>query len=84
MAEWGNLGKLLIGIGSAIALLGTLVLLADRLPGVANLFGWLGKLPGDISMKRENFSFYFPLGTSIFLSVILSLVFYLLSWIFRR
>jgi len=84
MPEWGNLGKLLIGIGSAIALLGTLVLLADRLPGVANLFGWLGKLPGDISMKRENFSFYFPLGTSIFLSVILSLVFYLLSWIFRR
>lgn len=84
MAEWGNLGKLLLGIGSAIALLGTLLLLADRLPGVANLFGWLGKLPGDISMKRENFSFYFPLGTSIFLSVILSLVFYLLSWIFRR
>ncbi|HEX8749684.1 MAG TPA: DUF2905 domain-containing protein [Nitrospira sp.] len=84
MPEWGNLGKLLIGIGSAIALLGTLLLLADRLPGVANLFGWLGKLPGDISMKRENFSFYFPLGTSIFLSVILSLVFYLLSWIFRR
>jgi Protein of unknown function (DUF2905) len=84
MPEWGNFGKLFIGIGSAIALLGALLLLADRLPGIANLLGWLGKLPGDIYIKRENFSFYFPLGTSIFLSVILSLVFYLLSWIVRR
>ena len=84
MPEWGGLGKLLIGIGSVVALVGTLFMLADRLPGLANLLGWLGKLPGDISIKRENFSFYLPLGTSIFLSIILSLVFYLLSWIFRR
>jgi len=84
MPEWGSLGKLLIGIGSVVALVGTLFMLADRLPGLANLLGWLGKLPGDISIKRENFSFYLPLGTSIFLSIILSLVFYLLSWIFRR
>jgi len=84
MPEWGSLGKLLIGIGSVVALMGTLFMLADRLPGLANLLGWLGKLPGDISIKRENFSFYLPLGTSIFLSIILSLVFYLLSWIFRR
>ena len=84
MPEWGSLGKLLIGIGSVVALVGTLFMLADRLPGLANLLGWLGKLPGDISIKRENFSFYLPLGTSIFLSIILSLVFYLLSWMFRR
>ncbi|HKE62482.1 MAG TPA: DUF2905 domain-containing protein [Nitrospira sp.] len=84
MPEWGSLGKLLIGIGSVVALVGTLFMLADRLPGLANLLGWFGKLPGDISIKRENFSFYLPLGTSIFLSIILSLVFYLLSWIFRR
>ena len=84
MPEWGSLGKLLIGIGCVVALVGTLFMLADRLPGLANLLGWLGKLPGDISIKRENFSFYLPLGTSIFLSIILSLVFYLLSWIFRR
>ena len=84
MPEWGSLGKLLIGIGSVVALVGTLFMMADRLPGLANLLGWLGKLPGDISIKRENFSFYLPLGTSIFLSIILSLVFYLLSWIFRR
>jgi len=84
MPEWGSLGKLLIGIGCVVALVGTLFMLADRFPGLANLLGWLGKLPGDISIKRENFSFYLPLGTSIFLSIILSLVFYLLSWIFRR
>ena len=41
---------------------------------------WLGRLPGDIAIKRENFSFYFPLGTCILISVVLSLIF----WLFRR
>ena len=84
MTEWGGFGKLLIGLGVAVALVGGLLLLADRIPGVSHLFGWLGKLPGDIFIKRDNFSFFFPLATSIVLSVVLSLVFYLLSWIFRR
>jgi len=84
MTEWGSLGKLFIGIGTVIAVLGVLLLLADRMPGLGNVFGWFGKLPGDISIKRENFSFYFPLGTSVILSIALSLLFYLLSWIFRR
>jgi len=84
MTEWGGFGKLLIGLGVAAALVGGLLLLADRIPGVSHLFGWMGKLPGDIFIKRHNFSFFFPLATSIVLSVVLSLVFYLLSWIFRR
>ncbi|HSC56688.1 MAG TPA: DUF2905 domain-containing protein [Nitrospira sp.] len=84
MTEWGSLGKLFIGIGSIIAVLGVLLLMADRMPGISNMLGLFGKLPGDISIKRDNFSLYFPLGTSILLSVILSLVFYLLAWIFRR
>jgi Protein of unknown function (DUF2905) len=84
MTEWGGFGKLLIGLGVAVALVGGLLLLADRIPGVSHLFGWMGKLPGDIFIKRDNFSFFFPLATSIVLSVVLSLVFYLLSWIFRR
>lgn len=79
-----GVGRLLIGIGVAIALLGALVLLAGRNPGVGSLFSWFGKLPGDIFIKRENFSLFVPLGTSILLSVLLSLVFYLLSWMFRR
>ena len=84
MTEWGGFGKLLIGLGVAVALVGALFLLADRMPGVSNLFSWMGRLPGDILIKRSNFSIFFPLGTSIVLSVVLSLVFYLLSWIFRR
>jgi hypothetical protein len=84
MIDWGGLGRLLIGIGVAIAVLGGLLLLAGRIPGVSSLFSWFGKLPGDIFIKRDNFSLFVPLGTSILLSVLLSLVFYLLSWILRR
>ncbi|WP_455241432.1 DUF2905 domain-containing protein [Petrachloros mirabilis] len=84
MTEWGTPGKFLIGIGAIIIVLGTLMILADRVPGAGNLLGWFGKLPGDISIKRDNFRFFFPLGTSIVLSIALSLLFYLLSWFFRR
>ncbi len=68
-----SLGKLLVGLGVALALLGVLLLLAPQLP-------WLGRLPGDIRIERPGFSFYFPLGTSLLLSVVLSL----LAWIFSR
>ncbi len=84
MAEWGNLGKVFIGVGVCVALVGLLMLIADRIPGVGNLLGWFGKLPGDISIRRDNFSFSFPLATSLVLSIVLSLVFDLISWIFHR
>jgi hypothetical protein len=84
MPEWTAIGKILVGIGVGIVLLGLLLIAADRFPGMGNLFGWAGKLPGDISLKKENFSFYFPIGTSILLSVILSLLFYIIGWFFRR
>ncbi len=84
MAEWGSLGKVFIGIGLCVALVGLLLLMADRVPGVGHLLGWFGKLPGDISIRRENFSFSFPLATSLLLSTIFSLVFYCITWIFRR
>jgi hypothetical protein len=72
-----ELGKMLLGVGLVIALAGALILLASRtgLP--------LGRLPGDISYKGKNVSFYFPLGTSILISVILSVLLYILSR-FRR
>lgn len=41
---------------------------------------WLGRLPGGIVIKRENFSFYFPIATSILISIVLSLI----LWLFRR
>lgn len=68
-----GLGKFFIVIGLVFLVLGVLFTANIQIP-------WLGKLPGDIVIKRENFSFYFPLTTGIFLSILLSLIFYL----FRR
>lgn len=84
MVEWTSLGKALLGIGVVIALVGLLLLLSDRVPGLGGLLSLFGRLPGDISFKRDNFNLYIPLGTSLVLSILLSLVFYLLSWMFRR
>jgi hypothetical protein len=72
-----DLGRLLIAMGLVLLIAGGLLLLLGR-TGIP-----LGRLPGDISYRGKNLSVYFPLGTSIFLSVLLSLVFYLLSR-FRR
>ncbi|HEX5647552.1 MAG TPA: DUF2905 domain-containing protein [Nitrospira sp.] len=82
--EWTAIGKVLIGIGVAIVVIGILLVAADRIPGLGSAVSWLGKLPGDLSYKRDNVSFYFPIATSIVLSIVLSLVFYLLGWFFRR
>jgi len=68
-----DLGRLLIGVGLVLLIAGGLLLLLGR-TGIP-----LGRLPGDISYRSKNVSVYFPLGTSIVLSVLLSLVFYLLS-----
>lgn len=68
-----GLGKSLIIVGLLIALVGVLLTLAGKLP-------WIGRLPGDIVIKRENFTFYFPLATSIILSIILSLI----LWLFKK
>ena len=84
MPEWTTLGKILIGVGFGIVALGVLLVALDRIPGFGNSLSWLGRLPGDISIKRENVSFYFPVATSILLSVLLSLLFYILGWLFRR
>jgi len=68
-----GLGKSLIVIGLIIAVIGLVITLAGRLP-------WLGRLPGDIYIKKDNFTFYFPLATSIILSAIISLI----LWLLRR
>lgn len=70
-------GKLFIFLGIFFLLLGALFIVGDRIPLV-------GKLPGDIYIKRENFSFYFPLASCALLSVILSLLMWLLGGLFRK
>ena len=70
------IGKTLIVLGLGIVVLGIVVSLFGKWPGEGPALGWLGKLPGDIFIKRDNFTFYFPLGTSIVISVVGSLLLY--------
>jgi len=69
MGPWSAIGKLLILLGILLAGAGVLILLAGKVPGI-------GRLPGDIFIQKKNFTFYFPLTTSIILSIILTLLFY--------
>ena len=65
--ELKKLGKIIIYIGISLIIVGIIIQFFPKIP-------LLGKLPGDIYIKRENFSFYFPLTTSIILSLVLTLV----------
>ena len=67
-----SIGKLLIVFGLLVAGVGVMVLLAGRLP-------WLGRLPGDVSIERGNWTFYFPLATSLLVSVVLTLTFWIIG-----
>ena len=66
-----DLGKALIAIGIALVALGALFWLGDKLP-------WFGRLPGDIDIKRENFRFYFPVTTCLLVSIVVTVLFWLL------
>ncbi|HED05285.1 MAG TPA: DUF2905 domain-containing protein [Ignavibacteria bacterium] len=68
--EFQPFGKILILIGIISIAIGILFLFGDKIP-------FFGRLPGDIYIKRKNFTFYFPIVTSIILSIIISLILYL-------
>jgi hypothetical protein len=68
--DW--LAKSLIVFGVILALLGVMLLFAGKIP-------FIGRLPGDIFIRREHWSFYFPLTTSILISILLTLLFSLFS-----
>lgn len=68
-----EIGKVIIVFGIILIGLGLLMTFFHKIP-------FLGKLPGDILIRKENFTFYFPLATSILISVVLTLVF----WVFNR
>jgi len=68
-----HIGKLLLILGIVIALIGALLLLSAKI-------SWLGKLPGDFLVQKKNFTLYFPLATSLLISILLTLLF----WFFGR
>jgi len=68
-----QLGRMLIVMGVVVVVVGLLMVFGSRLPFR------IGRLPLDIHIQRGNFSFYFPLGTSILVSIVLTLVFGLLN-----
>jgi len=68
MFGFSALGKLLILLGVLILLIGVFLVIGEKLP-------WVGRLPGDILIKKGKFTFYFPITTSILISIILTLLF---------
>jgi hypothetical protein len=67
-----HIGKLLIILGVIIIAIGSALLLSGKIP-------FIGRLPGDFMVQKKNFTFYFPLATSIVLSLILTLLFWVLG-----
>ncbi len=72
MPDLSAFGKTLVFIGAITVLFGLVMIFAHKIP-------FLGKLPGDIYISRKNFTFYFPLATSILVSVVLSLIMWIWS-----
>ena len=67
-----HIGRFLVITGVIIAAVGGLLLLSGKIP-------WIGRLPGDIMIQRKSFTFYFPLATSILLSLIVTFILWLLG-----
>ena len=67
-----QLGKSLIIIGAVIIALGLILTISGKLP-------WLGRLPGDVVVQKKNFIFYFPIATSVIISLLLTLVFWFIG-----
>jgi hypothetical protein len=63
----GDIGRLLIGVGLVLIVIGALLLFAGRVP-------WLGRLPGDILIERENVRIFIPIGTMLLLSLLLTVI----------
>lgn len=79
MPDWAGLGKVLILSGLALVVSGLLLVGLGTLPGEGAGWGWLGRLPGDVLIKKDNVTFYFPLATSLLISLLLTVLFYFFS-----
>ena len=78
MEPLAGAGKMLMLVGLALLVVGGLLVAFGR--SADGPLSWLGRLPGDVLIKRDNFTFYFPLATGLLLSVILTV----LAWVFFR
>ena len=74
MNDHAGFGWILLALGLVLVGIGLLWILAPSIP-------WLGRLPGDIRIERDNFCFYFPLVTCLLLSLALSLLLWLIRWL---
>jgi hypothetical protein len=72
MPEIASFAKITIFVGLSVTIIGILLLFSDKVP-------FLWRLPGDIYIQRKSFNFYFPITSCILISVILSVIFYLIS-----
>jgi hypothetical protein len=72
-----GIGKLLLVLGCILVLVGLALIFGPKIP-------YLGKLPGDIHVKKQNFEFYFPVATSIVVSVLLTLAFWVISYFGKK
>ena len=68
MLGFGDLGKVLIILGAVIVGIGVLLVVGDKIP-------WVGRLPGDIIIRKEKITFYFPIVTCLILSILLTIIF---------
>ncbi len=67
-----QIGRFILVAGILLVLVGGILIIAGKAP-------FLGRLPGDILIQRKNFTFYFPLATSIIISIVLTLILWLIS-----
>ncbi len=72
MSDFSGMGRILIVIGLIVAGIGLVMVFAGKIP-------WLGRLPGDFFFRGKNVSFYFPVTTSILISVILTLILWFIN-----
>ncbi len=79
---FNDIGKLVVIAGLATVVIG-LLLIGPGKTGTWNGFNWFGNLPFDFKIEKENFRLYFPMGSSIVISMLLSIIFYLFNKFIR-
>jgi hypothetical protein len=72
-----GIGKILLIVGSSIVIFGLILIFSQHIP-------FLGKLPGDIFVKRDGFSFYFPIVTLLILSVLITIIVNVILYFLHR